>query len=240
MKMKRRDFLGTAVGLFGALYVPRVDVSAGITPVRTEAEKGFWGVHSYSCTTHRSAGHWAEKGSDATTEHDFDVATLEFDCTLYAEESGRVAEYKLDFLCSEKEWVRTKKFKPKKRKGFAKKFKSNDVKLLSEQMGRDWTMGAHGYANALENIQMPPYYTSSDLEFWKSGTKDTAPISEIIKSNDMFKDLYDIVVRFSSPDHPNFKKGIAKDHENVMRLNKCYLTGWKKKIYPPEVKREKG
>jgi len=235
MKIKRRGFITTAIGLFGASYLPRVDVSAGMAPVTTEAQRGFWGVHSYGFTTKfplkiDNEYHFIPASGVYTQNNSYE-AVLEFNCVLYAEENERIVEYKLDFSCGEKEWVRTKKFKPKEERKY---------KLLSEQMGRDWTMGAHGYANTLENVQMCPYYTSSDLEFWKSGTKDTATISELTKSNDMFKDLYDIVVRFSSPDHPNFKKGTAKDHENVMRLNKCHLTNSTKKIYPPEVKREKG
>ncbi len=208
--LNRRTFMGGVAALFGAAYLPRVDVSAATVPMLTEAQRGFWGVHSYSCNTSFEI---PLNLIDKLSLHEPDELNIDFDCILYAEEDGRQVEHKLWFACGEKEWVvteETQMFKPRP-------YRSHSV---------------------MSDVAMPPYYESQDLEFWKSGTKNVASIYDMAKSQSLSKNCFDIVVRFSSGNDPNFFKGDAAYHKNVMRLNKCMVTNWNKKIYPPNITRK--
>lgn len=189
--LNRRGFMGSVAALFGAAYLPRVERDAFASPMITESQRGFWGVHSYEI--------------NASTFQNL----TKFNCILYSEEAGRQVEHKLFFICKEKEWVVTEK---------PEMFNSRPYKRRS----------------VMSDVVMPPYYESQDLEFWESGTKNVADIYDMAKR----KGSYDIVVRFSSLNDPNFFKGVSADHKNILRLNGCEVTDWCKKIYPPEITRK--
>jgi hypothetical protein len=214
MEVNRRGFMGGMAALFGAAYLPAVDPLASKIVTLTEAQRGFWGVHSYKATAFLEPMWYKISQPQITSKNSEPDLKLHFDCILYSENSkGLQVEHKLEFECKEKKWVtvtpqrtRPKNYKPQRPRS-----------------------GGYG----MDGVFMPPYYESQDLEFWKHGTKECANIQDL-----SFSSVVDIVVRFSDQSDPNFFKGEPRDHLNVLKLDNCTLKSVAVKPYPKNVTRK--